>query len=74
MGITAGFGVALFVMILCRLAIRLTGFISGERQPVFLRCLRRQRARDAENAIDEEKSALMADENLPPYEDDNTKN
>jgi hypothetical protein len=74
MGITAGFGVALFVMCLCRLAIRLTALVRGEKQPALLRCPRRKRARVAENAKDEEKSALVDNQGLPPYEDDNAQN
>ncbi|KAI9163299.1 hypothetical protein HJFPF1_04905 [Paramyrothecium foliicola] len=69
MGITAGFGVALFAMCLCRLAIRLTSLVNGDRQLVFIRCPRRQRSRAPEFVRDEEKAALMADEEPPQYED-----
>jgi len=74
MGITAGFGVAIFAMCLCRLVIRLTGFVNGDRQPALIRCTRRRRARvHQELARDEEKAALM-EEQEPRQDDEPAKN
>jgi hypothetical protein len=74
MGITAGFGVAIFAMCLCRLVIRLTGFVHGDRQTAFIRCPRRRTAHvHQEVARDEEKAALM-EEDEPHQDDEPAKN
>jgi hypothetical protein len=74
MGITAGFGVAIFAMCLCRIIIRLTGLVNSDRQPAFLRCPHRRSARaHQEVARDEEKAALMEEEE-PRQDDEPAKN
>lgn len=74
MGITAGFSVALFAMCLCRVAMRLTRLFQGEHQTAFLRCPRHQKVLVVESNQDEEKAALMNDQDLPPYEDESARN
>ncbi|KAM5346725.1 hypothetical protein ACJ41O_009730 [Fusarium nematophilum] len=73
MGVTAGVGVALLAMFIGTLAVRLVRLFRGERREPALGAA--HKAAIVEILVEDEKSGLMADEEVPPqYEQDEPRN
>lgn len=73
MGIMAGFGVAVFVMLLCGIAVRLTRLVRGgeRRCRRHRRNSRRSKPTVNEIAVEEEKVGLVLEQETPaPYRDE----